>query len=331
MDIQPPSGFTLVNGGSGEGEAIKPPPGFTLKGKPQSTWGAVTTALNERPELQPYGGIQDFKTSPDPLEAVTQTLSAPLRVGSTISQPGFRKAGGAVAESLGAEGVNPNISAAIGTILATVPDVAQAGLAIKNLMTSPSMIQKAIRSKPAELSKEYDFQNEKAGISGDLPVRAGRLPGYEKTSADLGDLETVKNVTLNPPVSYPKEPAAFLNFAKARMKAFGNELTTQELTDYRSVLKGFIEQGSKRLNAAAGDGAHAIASKLNKQATELQSTQITDVLKNVQVPKGFEKTREGLNELYSLSLRLHPELGKIVVGAAKKIWPHFRWGTILVP
>lgn len=277
----------------------------------QSVFGAVKEALSARPEFKPYGGVQDFTTSDNPLVAAEQTLTAPMRVGATISQPGSRKAGEAVAESLGAEGINPKISAAAGTAVSMIPDLAQAGSLINEVVRGPSVVAQAIRNTPRDLSPRYEALNESAGISKDLPVRRGTIPKFPGMNGLPQNVPPPQAPTVAPKI-YPKETAGFLNFARARLEGLKDKLSPQELNDYKSMINTAINEGK----IARGTQEYAVASQLKKQASELLSKSVPG--------------RSELDEIYALSkkLRIAPEL-------AKKVWeyvgPKMRWGSILVP
>lgn len=154
---------------------------------------------------------------------------------------------------------------------------------------------KALGKSPKELGPEFAAGNEAAGISDQLPVQRGsmaRFPQPErivptKQPTPIAKAETLPSV---PPVSYPKDPASFINFAQARIKAFGNRLSPQELNDYKAVIDDMMGTGKVASKTPQG----AVASQLRTDATGLH----TDAIPG----------REALNKTYGLSKTLHPDI-----------------------
>lgn len=243
----------------------------------------------------------------------------------------FPKVAGDISEYLGEKGVNPKIAASATLPIAIAPEIVSAGMGLNEIANGTSNFSKAVRNTPKDLGEQYAAQNEVAKISGELPVRSGKLPGYPKSSADLGDLNTAKNMMLNPPNSYPKDPAAIINLAKNRIEAFGSDLTNQELNDYDSMLGNMIKLGRNTVEKIAGKGAWGVLGETQGKVADLLSKGITAAIDKVPYwPENYEPSREQLDQVYALSkkLRVAPEV-------AKKIWsylgPKLRWGMIGVP
>lgn len=284
--------------------------------KPQGVLGAVSSALGSRPELKAYSEGEGADIS-NPFIAARETLSAPIRLGATLAR-GPSATGEAIAETGGALGY-PKTAAALGTAVSMAPELLGAGKALSLMRTSQAPLARAIRLKPKQLGQEFEAINREAGISGNLPERMGskaRFPPPElqglatRPPKPLLLGETIPEV---PPKSYPRDMNTFLNLASDRIKKFGKQLSPQELDDYKTELSTLLRE-KKGLK---GTPPYAVATKLYKETTALQN----------EIMPGMED----LNKVYSLSKKLHPEVGKAVVGIVKKLWPHFRWGVIGVP
>lgn len=272
-------------------------PGSDKREGSQSSMDAANELLGSRQELKPYGGMRVFKgidatfrdATMGAIDAAKETLISPIRAGQTMSQPGFRNAGGAVAESLGAEGINPNIAAGAGTLLAMVPDAVQAGGVVRNIMKSPGIIQRAIRSTPKMLGEEFEAGKRAAGISENLPVQRGSAARFPEGISKGIEPDIASRSLPMAPTSYPKDPNTFINFVKDRISNFGDKLTPQELNDTKTILATMMRNGKLQ----PGTQPFAVASKLNKDVTALH---------NAAIPG-----REELNKIYSLSKTLHGE------------------------
>lgn len=276
----------------------------------------VKAALVKRPELRPYGGGEPV----DPTNAVDmarETVSAPIRAGMTLAA-GPEATGEAVAD-LGGEAGYPKTAATMGTIVQMAPDLLGAGKLLYELENSAAPIARMIRTKPRDLSPEYDALKEAAGVSGDLPSRRGykaRFPPHEpqglgsRPPRAMAPGQTVPEV---PPASYPKDINDFLNFAKGRIKTFGSRLSAQELNDYNDELGTWLSTNKKLKNTRT----YAVAAKLAEEVAPLHEEAIP----------GWKD----LDRVYKWAKRLHPEIGKAVMTAAKKVMPYFRWGIMKVP
>lgn len=309
------------------------PPGFVEDSMPTSANSKLPQGFSEDNPNWPASTLDKAKlvykmagAAPTPTSLIKEKVLEPTgekiaELGGTTKFPGISKS------------ISQPVSAAIGTVVSEAPAFLSAATTLGGLYneTDPTLAAKAIRNSPKMLGKQYQFQDEAAGIGNELPVRSGKLPGFEKTSADIGDAETAKNMSLNPPVSYPKDTNAFLNFARARMSAFGEDLTPDELTHYKDSSNALIKLGENRVNTLAQNGkAYAMANQMNKQAGTLQAKVVNSALVGKKIPEGYQRSREDLNRLYAWSKRM-----RIAPVVAEKIWkylgPKFRWGEILVP
>lgn len=225
-----------------------------------------------------------------------------------MASQGLKDIAGATAEKMGGAGIPPKVAANVMFPLAMFPDLLAAGTSLGALEGS-SLPARAIQNTPKMLGEQYQFQNKAAGVLGEMPVRSGRLPGFEKSSADLGDMETAKNLALNSPVSYPKDPGAFFNLAKNRMSAFGKDLMVDEVMTYKDSLGQMLDKGAKKVNQLLGrNTGYAEVAALNKVATKLENQVVDQGLLGKAIPRGYETSRGGLNELNSLSRKLHPDI-----------------------
>lgn len=178
--------------------------------------------------------------------------------------------------------------------------------AIKTALGESSIpLLKALGKSPGELSPEFSTGNEAAGISEQLPVQRGamaRFPQPERIAPTKQPIPIAKAETLPsvPPVSYPRDPASFINFAQARIKAFGSRLSPQELNDYKDILSDIFNTGK----IAHGTPQYAVASQLGTDVSGLHTAAIPG--------------REALNATYGLSKTLHPDLVGPLFGLVKR-------------
>jgi hypothetical protein len=287
---------------------------------PQTTWGAVKTALGSRPELQPFGNVQGFKTSPNPLVAAGQTLAAPIRTGMTL-QTGFPKAGEAIAESEGAEGY-PKAGVAAGMGVSMIPALANTAIGLNSMYESDNPLIKGMVNTPKELSPEYDELHQAAGISKNLPVTGGRVARFPNM-AGQPSANPPPFAPAIAPINYPRDPNALLNFARARMEGLSDQLSPQELNDYRTLIGQMIDTGK------VGSGAPlAAASQLRAQATDLLNNRVEGladlnkayaISKTVQNPSTLipEVIREGVEKYGPWFAR-----GAAFIGAGELIRRH---------
>lgn len=207
-----------------------------------------------------------------------------------------------------------SIQALSGATLPTaVSAVASIPGKIKSMMgNSGSVLLKALAKSPRDLSPEFSESNAAAGISDQLPLQRGAIARFPKQERlvptpqpkPLVNAETLPSV---PPVSYPKDPAAFINFAKARVQAFGNKLSPQELDDYKGILSDIF----KTRKVVSGTPQYAAASQLGSDVEALHSAAIPG--------------RAVLNKTYGLSKTFHPELIEPLTNLVKKFG---KWAVI---
>lgn len=224
-------------------------------------------------------------------------------------QRGLDVAGEKIAEFGGRMGA-PKTSAAVGTAVQMAPTALGAATTLGGLYSKePTKLADAIRNTPKMLRPRYEAIKGDF-VSGDLPERAGRVARFPSFSGKL-QLGPEPLTPMAAPKSYPKELNSFLNFARARVNAFGKRLSPQELDDYHTELQTILSNNQLR-----GTSPYAIAEGVKK---------LVDPLRSEAIPGLGE-----LDKVYALSkkLRVAPEV-------AKKIWsyvgPKMRWGAIGVP
>lgn len=211
------------------------------------------------------------------------------------------KAGEDVAGYLGEKIPNhPNVGAAMGTIVSKAPEIVSAGMGLGEIALGDSAVAQAIRKTPQMIGKEMEVGSKAAGISDKLPVQRGAFARFPNNLSKGMVPEAAQESLPMAPASYPKDPNAFVNFAMARVSAFGKKLSPQELNDTKTVLSTMMRDGK----LAPGTPPYAIASKVKTMVTELHRDAIPG--------------REELNKIYAISKTLHPELGKWLGDGAKK-------------
>lgn len=227
-----------------------------------------------------------------------------VKEGSVMAGEGVAEQGGKMLPN------HPNIPAAIGTAVAMAPELVAAGTTLRGMVASQDPLAQAIRNTPKDLSPRYAALNKEAGISENLPVQRGSIPRFPGLDGQPQGAPPPQAPTVAP-VAYPKDPNAFLNFAKARLSGLGDKLSAQELNDYKSIVNTMMRTGK----VSPGTDQYAVASQVGKQTTQLL---------NKAVPGRAE-----LDQVYALSkqLRIAPEI-------AKRIWDYFgpklRWGAGVV-
>lgn len=229
-------------------------------------------------------------------------ISNPL---TTISDAA-KKAGGYIAEKGGEIFPNhPNIAAGVGTAVSVLPDLGMMMSGPSALKASTNPIARGLMNTPEELGPEFQSGAEDAGISGNLPEQRGavaRFPQPERIvptpqPKPMTPAQTLPSV---PPTSYPRDPSALVNFAKTRMDTFGDKLSPQELSDYKTMLGNVLDK-SFNPNSPAG----AIATQVKNQASELLNNAIPG--------------RAGLNQAYGISKATNPDWGSMASYLVKKI------------
>lgn len=265
--------------------------------------GSVKEALGARTELKPYGeaGIPNAPQDPisGALEAATQTLGSPIRAGKTIERLA-PTLGEVIAEEGGKAGY-PRTAATVGTAISMAPELLVAGGGLKSLYESSNPIARAITTTPKELGPEFQAGEKAAGISGDLPVQRGAIARFPNMAGNPS-IQPPPQAPFVAPKSYPKDINSFINFARARVQAFGDKLTPQELDDYKTMLSTNIK--AMKVKGLAKTEPYAIASQLQKDVTALHNSVIPG--------------REQLNKVYALSKTIHPELGDWITDGVKK-------------
>lgn len=252
----------------------------------QSSWDAVKAALASRPELQAYGTPQIPNAPSGPvsgaINAATQTLGAPIRVGSTLAA-GPDIVGEGVS-NLGNEVGHPNIGAAVGTAIQMAPYVA-GGIGIyKGLNAIENPIVKGLMHTPQELGPEYQALDQQSGVSQKLPVQKGtvaKFPGLDGSPQNQPPVEA-PNVS---PISYPKDRNTYLNFVRDRIDGPGQNLTPQELADHDKILSDIMS--NMKANGQSGTPVFQKAAQAGSDITNLR---------NANVPG-----RPGLNTAYGIS------------------------------
>lgn len=214
----------------------------------------------------------------------------------------FQKAGEYVAEKGGETFPDQaNLAAAAGTGVAMIPDIATAGMGLRGLAKSGAPLARAIRTTPKMLGPEFQAGEKAAGISGDLPVQRGAMARFPNMAGNPS-AQPPAVAPLVAPKSYPKDFNSFINFARARVQAFGEKLSPQELDDYKTMLNTNLK--AMKAKGLARTEPFAIGSQTLKQVTQLH---------NAAVPGRGE-----LNKVYALSKTLHPELGDWMATGIKK-------------
>lgn len=174
-----------------------------------------------------------------------------------------------------------------------------AGNIVKGAAALPrTTLGRAILNSPEALGPEFRGGEKAAGISGDLPLRRGGTQKFPDL-AGQPSLSPPVEAPMVAPLSYAKDTNSFLNQARARVQAFGDKLSPQELNDYKTELSNIL--GS----TPPGTPQYAIASQLKTDVTALHNTAIPG--------------REQLNAVYGLSKTLHPDIGGMVSTLIKKV------------
>lgn len=283
------------------------PPGFTIDSptaSPPSGGPPPGFVVQQGPDL----------SAVDKAKLIYKMMGAAPTPERMLKEKVLDPAGEALAEAGGRTG-HKAISipaAAVGTMISEAPAFAGAASSLSGLYNQedPTPFAEAIKNTPSDLSPRYTALDEKAGISGDLPIRRGTVPKFPGLNGLPANVPPPEAPMVNPS-SYPKDTNALLNFMKARISAYGDKLSSQELRDYDSML-GTMFKGRE---ISPGTDQYALASQRASENTPLL---------NKAVPG-----RADLDTIYAISkkLRIAPEI-------AKNIWsylgPKFRWGDILV-
>lgn len=274
----------------------------------QSAMGAAMGAMGISPDMMKSGtkalerispmipGIGELAQVARPSELVKATKAG---------KRAFPEAAGVIAEELGKRGIDPELAAGLATPVAIAPEIASSILGLGGMRTGTSTVARAIRTKPRDLGPVFQAGEKAAGISGDLPIQRGavaRFPIQERLAATkqptpISPAQATPSVA---PISYPKDPAAFINFANGRIRSFGKKLTPQEIDDTKTILTNMINEGK----VARGTEPFALATKLRQEVTKLHN----------QVIPG----REELNRVYSLSKKIHPDIGGWIADGLKR-------------
>lgn len=151
-------------------------------------------------------------------------------------------------------------------------------------MAADTTLGKAVLNSPSSLSPEYDVLHEAAGISKNLPETGGRVARFPNM-AGLPSSSPPPFAPAIAPKLYPQNTNALLNFARSRMEGLGDQLSPQELQDYRTLIGQMIDTGK------VGSGKpFAMASQLKSQATDLLNNRVEGLA--------------DLNKVYALSTKL---------------------------
>lgn len=107
------------------------------------------------------------------------------------------------------------------------------------------------------------------------------------------------------PIKYPSDPGTLINQANSRISQFGQQLTPQELSDYKDLISTKMATGEipkfgldgriSPLFAKASQVSSTISNTLNRMAEPL--------LKNANLPEGTIPTRAGLNQAYQIATK----------------------------
>lgn len=225
---------------------------------------------------------------------------------TTLIQRGLDAVAEKTAEFGGRMG-HPKMGAAAGTAISMAPELLGAGTTFAAMERSPSPLARAIRTTPEEFNAEFRAGEKAAGITDEVPVQRGamaRFPPVERVAPTKQPIPVEKAQPLPSvkPVSYPKDTPSFVNFAKARIRAFGNRLTPKEVDDYAKVATNTLDNlESKGMRKTP---LFAAVSDLKTMAVNLRNEVVSG--------------RADLNKAYKLSL-IPGRIGRAVVRGAGKV------------
>lgn len=149
---------------------------------------------------------------------------------------------------------------------------------------SDTTLGKAILNSPKDLSPEYDALHEAAGISKDLPVQRGNVLKFPNLAGQPSNVPPPFAPAIAP-LSYAKDPNTLINLARGRMSALGDQLSPQELNDYKTLIGQMIDTGK------VGSGTPlAMAAQARAQASDLLNNRVDGLAE--------------LNKVYGLSTKL---------------------------
>lgn len=182
-------------------------------------------------------------------------------------------------------------------------------------LADASPMFRGLITSPEALSPEFEAGKTAAGISGDLPIQRGAAAKFPKQDIlaatkqprPIVPAETIPSVS---PMSYPSDPAAFINFAKARVSTFGDKLSPQELDDYKTILSKMFKDGS----LPSGTNYAAQGAQLKSEVTNLH---------NAAIPG-----REELNEVFGWAKKFHPDIAGHLVDIGKKYGKYVLYGAL---
>src|SRR6266700_547682 len=204
----------------------------------------------------------------------------------------------------------PRTGAAIGTALKISPEILAAYGSLRGLYNSDSPVAKAIVNTPKQIGQQMNVGEQAAGVTDQLPIRAGSVARFPKSASEVmtvtpGGTAIPPNNPMNSipdikPMQYPKNTNALLNFIQSRIAQFGENLSPQELSDYKKILPEMFNKAE----VVRGTPQYAMASDINGQIGDLYNKAIAG--------------RESLNQAYSLAKTLHPDLTTPIMNFIQK-------------
>lgn len=278
----------------------------------------------------------------DVIKAAAGPISDVLQTPWGKVQQGFKQAGGAIAEGGGYLGgrigypqTGQALGVGIGGTIALAPELLATYTGLKGIYESQNPVVKGLVNTPQELGPQYEAQNEAIGISNKVPETASKVQ-YENPQQYPSQLSNIR-YKQNPPIAgipveptpiatgakmptpkpvipaeplastvplkYPNDPGSLINLADSRIATHGENLTPQELSDYKKILDTMIDNGTIPKFGENGKitPLYARASQLRNTIVSLGNKLAEPLLQNANVPEGIMQSRSGLNQAYGIA------------------------------
>ena len=258
-------------------------PDAFLAGSSQPSGGFDPDAFLASAPPQPSGISKAYsfakKYAPEAAKGMMM-LANPIEGAETINAgevfPAAQKAADVVApnaaEKVGQLTGSPVAGTLAGLATVAAPTLAGAAGGGYDLETETNPVVRGLVNTPQELGPEYQELHEAAGISKNLPMTGGRNARFPNMAGQPSANPPPFAPTIAPNL-YPRDPNALMNFARSRMEGLGDQLSPQELNDYKTLIGQMIDTGK------VGSGTPlANAAQLRNQASTLLENRVNGLV-----------------------------------------------------
>lgn len=304
--------------------------GYGTSTQPQQPWyQEASDTINSAEDAVANSSIGQkvgqVATAIAPAVGVAKTLTGIVTPGSGIPElaqdlaPAISQAEGQAVSDYGLKKGYPLTGAGIGTGISMIPDAVAAYVAWKGIHNVDNPIVKGLVNSPQELGPEYQALDQKAGVSGKLPVQRGTIAKYPGLDGLPSNVPPTQAPEVSP-LSYPKDTNTYLNFVKDRLDGVGKSMAPQELSDHKTMLNSLMTKMT-----AQGQGSTPVFAKAAQAASDITDLQ-NEAIKgraSLNTAYGISKGQQSLTDFIK-KWGLRGLEGTVLAGLGKEGYDYFK-------